>query len=127
MRCKTCGHEIAIPSNTIKVKELKIDVEVNVHDKGKKLSEIEIPKGWRLLTINEVIFLANSEHAQTLKMDLSSSQDDFFFEQPFECNRNKGYIAWFCAYSGGAGLVCGGGPRNSGSALGVRFCRDVKK
>ncbi len=45
-KCRTHGQEIAIQEGkTIKIPELKIEVETEIHDKGKKLSGINIPKG----------------------------------------------------------------------------------
>ncbi len=115
MKCKSCGHEIK-KMNTIKIKELKIEVEINIHDKNKKLSDIEIPKGWRLLKVNEIIFLKNNYEK---KLNLEDTWE--FIEQPFK----QDYVARFCASAGRAGLGCDGYPDGTYSSLGVRFCKDI--
>ena len=120
MKCKLCGAEIITPTKTIKIKELKIEVETQIHDKGNKLSDIKIPKGWRLLKAQEVITLHN-KYAKELNMLVTWE----FIEQPFELNKQKSYVARFVAVSDGAYLYCGRGPEFSGSSLGVRFCKDI--
>ena len=117
-KCKTCGHEIKEIS--IKIKELKIEVETQIHDRGKKLSDIEIPKGWRLLKAEEIIFLFNNYEK---KLNLSYTWE--FIEQPFNKFKDK-LVAWFLADSGRAYLYCGGYPGGSSSSLGVRFCKEIK-
>jgi len=115
------GHEIE-ERKTLKVEELKIEVETEIHDKGKMLSEIEIPKGWRLLTIQEVIFLFNN---YLRKLNMNNTCE--FIEQQLNFNRKKNYIARFVADSGGAYLFCDGGASCAGASLGVRFCRDLQE
>ncbi len=109
------------------IPELKISVEVEVHDKDKSWDDLNLSEREdELLTSEEVIWLANSKYAKQLKMDGTSSKDDFFFKQPFDLSRKNGYVAGFCADSGCAGLDCGGGSSGSGSGLGVRFVRRTK-
>ena len=106
---------------TIKIKELNIEVETEIHDKNKILSEIRIPKGWRLLTVNEIIWLHNSKYKKQLNLEDTWE----FIKQPFKIN--KDYVARFGAISVWAGLDC---DRNSGirdDSLGVRFCKDIKE
>jgi hypothetical protein len=69
--------------------------------------------------------LANSKYAKQLKMDGSSSKDDFFIQQLFDLNRKNGYVARFYAGSVYADLGCGGHADDSDSALGVRFVRKL--
>ena len=120
MKCKLCGAEIITPTKTIKIKELKIEVETQIHDKGNKLSDIKIPKGWRLLKAQEVITLHN-KYAKELNM-LDTWE---FTEQPFELNKQKSYVARFIAFSDRAFLFRGRDPEYSSSSLGVRFCKDI--
>ena len=105
----------------MKIPELKIEVELEIHDKGKYLKDIEIPKGLRLLKINEIIFLYNN-----YKKELNMENTWEFFEQPFTEYKNKNYNARLDAYGSGAGLYCGRDPGDSDSSLGVRFCREIK-
>ena len=118
MKCKTCGHEIE--NKTIKVDG--VEYETETHDFNKKLSDIEIPKGWRLWTSEECIKLNNKVK---LRKQLNLEDCWFFIEQPFLFN-NK-LVAWFSANSDRAYLNCSGGPAYTYSSLGVRFCRSVKK
>ncbi len=110
------------------IPELKISVEIEVHNKNKSWDDLGLSKKEdQLLTSEQCIWLANSKYAKQLKMDGSSSKDDFFIKQPFDLNRKNGYVAWFYADSGYCGLDCDRDSRYSGSDLGVRFVRKVKK
>jgi hypothetical protein len=103
------------------------EVELNVHDKGKSYDDLGLKdKEEQLLTVEQCIALANSKYAIQLKMDGSSSSDDFFIKQPLNRNKEKGYVADF--YSGRFGSVFDSG-RDSGDAdvyRGVRFVRKKK-
>ena len=123
-KCKYCGKEIE-EVKWLKVPELKIEVELEVHDKSKSWDELKLDKREKeLLTVEEAIWLANSEYADELKM--FSGEDDFFIQQPFKRNRKINYIAGFVAYSAGAALYCLRHPDGSLSSLGVRFKRKLK-
>ena len=109
------------------IPELKISVEVEVHNKDKSYDDLGLSKREdELLTSEEVIWLANSKYAKQLKMDGSSSKDDFFFKQPFDLSRKNGYVARFYAGSIFANLDCFGCSSDSGFYLGVRFVRRSK-
>ena len=72
------------------------EVELNVHDKNKSWDDLGLKdKEDQLLTVEQCIALANSKYASQLKMDGTSSSDDFFIRQPFNTNRAKGYVAGF--------------------------------
>ncbi len=108
--------------------ELNISVEIEVHDKDKSWDELGLKdREDELLTSEQCIWLANSKYAKQLKMDGSSSKDDFFIKQPFDLNRKNGYVARFNAYSDCANLGCGRDSSYSGSDLGVRFVRKISK
>ena len=110
------------------IPELKISVEIEVHDKNKSWDELNLKdREKELLTAEQCIWLANSKYAKELKMDGSSTKDDFFIQQPFNLSRKNGYVAGFYVDSGYAGLGCGRGSDDSSSALGVRFARKIKK
>ena len=106
--------------STLIIKELKIEVETKIHDKDKCLKDITIPKGWRLLTSNEIIFLFNNYEKE---LNLKDTWE--FIEQPFKLNKEEGYVARFYAYSGRASFGCDWDPDNHFAGLGVRFCRDI--
>jgi hypothetical protein len=128
-----------VKDGLLDVPELEIEVEIEVSYKGKSYNEImvlpevqeKIKKGWRLLYtirpddyVNEVAFLENNEsYPKILKMDGSSTKDDFFVNQMYKRNLNNGYVARFCSGSVWSGLDCFGDPDGSNSDLGVRFCR----
>ena len=104
---------------TIKINN--VEYECNTHDFNKTLSEIKIPKEWRLWTAEECIELHNSKYKKKLNLDNCW----FFIKQPFNFNKKK-RVARFFAVSGRAVLDCDGGPSNSFYSLGVRFARDLK-
>ena len=109
------------------IPELKISVEIDVHDKDKSYDDLGLSKREEeLLTYEEVIWLANSKYAKQLKMDGSSSKDEFFLKQPFDLSRKNGYVARFYADSDCADLDCDVYSYGSGSYLGVRFVRRTK-
>ncbi len=111
-------------SKWLKIPELKIEVEIEVHDKDKSWDELGLKdREKELLTAEQTIWLANSKYAKQLKMDGSSSSDDFFIQQPFDLSRKNGYVARFIADSGYAYLNCDRNSVNSYSNLGVRFVR----
>ena len=106
------------------IPELEFSIEIEVHDKGKSWDKLNLSdREKELLTAEQCIWLANSKYAKTLKMDGSSSEDDFFIQQPFNLNRKNNYVARFCADSVYAYLDCDRDSDYSNSALGVRFVR----
>ena len=110
------------------VPELGISVEIEVHDKNKSWDKLSLKdREKELLTAEQSIWLANSKYAKQLKMDGSSSEDDFFIQQPFNLNRKKGYVAWFVVDSSCAVLYSFRYSGDSGSTLGVRFSRKILK
>ena len=126
---KKKGYKVIAPNEIsnegwLDIPELKISVEIEVHDKNKSWDKLNLSKREKeLLTVEQCIWLANSKYAKTLKMDGSSSEDDFFIQQPFNLNRKNGYVAWFYMNSDSADLVCRYYSDGSYSTLGVRFCR----
>jgi hypothetical protein len=101
------------------------EVELMVHDKGKSWDTLGLKdKEDQLLTVEQCIALANSKYAVQLKMDGSSSSDDFFIKQPFNRNREKGYVAGFVSGRGGSYF---GSVGDSGDAIDCRGVRFVRK
>ncbi len=110
------------------IPELKISVEIEVHDKNKSWDNLGLSeKEDQLLTSEQCIWLANSKYAKQLKMDGSSTKDDFFIKQPFDLNKKNGYVARFIAYSDYCYLNCYWDSDGSGSYLGVRFAKKISK
>lgn len=110
-------------SKWLEIPELKIEVEIDVHDKNKSWDELGLKdRESELLTAEQTIWLANSKYAKKLKMDGSSSSDDFFIQQPFNLSRKNGYVARFGAGSASA-WDSAWDSDYSYSALGVRFVR----
>ena len=107
------------PDTNNKMKTIIVDgceFETTTHHLNKTLSEIEIPKGWRLLKPSEAMMLWEIEHFVSW----------FFVEQTIKKNIGK-YVARFSADSDWAILNCCRDPTDRNAGLGVRFCRDIKK
>lgn len=110
----------------ISIPETDLEVTKNVLYKGKSYNEIMKLKKpeEELLTLKIIgIICENPTLLKELKMDSSSTKDDFFFKQPFPQNEARGYVARFDAGSDCAILNCGGVSGISDSSLGVRFIR----
>jgi hypothetical protein len=106
------------------------EVTKNVLYKGKTYEEIMLLKKpeEELLTLKLIgAICENPELVKELKMDSSSTKDDFFFKQPFPQNEKLGRVAWFYANSGCAYLYCDEGADGSNSSLGVRFAKKILK
>ena len=102
----------------VKFENLGIEVDFAQEQNGKKFSEIQIRKGWRLLKLKELEEVMNYIMENHIKI-LS------YFEQPIIKLKND-YVARFIAYSDGANLYYYRNPESSNSSLGVIFCRDIK-
>lgn len=112
--CKICGHEVQV-NKTLLING--IEYETETHDFNKELSNIPIPKGWRLWKASDF------ENFSLVDWDKLNLKDSWFFiEYPFAFNPNN-YVARFYADSGRAFLGCGGNPSFTVAGLGVRFCR----
>ena len=95
-----------------------VEYELEQHDNGKRLSEIKIPKGWRLLLPSEAMML--------YERGLIDKSFWFYVQQINKEGEKKGNVARFCAVSDGAVLVCGRDPSYTDASLGVLFCKDLK-
>ncbi len=109
---------------TIVIEELNIEVETYVHDKGKKLLDIKIPEGWRLLTIQELIFLHNNKKYRD-QLNMENTWE--FIEQPLEFNKEKGQVVGFYSSPFGATFYCNRSPIDPIPSMGIRLCRDLNK
>ena len=116
-------------SEWIKIPNTNYEITKNVLHKGKsydKIIKLKKPEE-ELLTLKIIgIICEHPNLLKELKMDSSSTNDDFFFKQPFPQNEKKGYVARFYANSGYAGLNCDVYSVDSDSYLGVRFVRKLK-
>ena len=116
-------------SEWIKIPGTNYEVTKNVLYKEKSFNEIiKLKKPEEeLLTLKIIgIICEHPDLIKELKMDSSSTKDDFFFKQPFPQNKKKDYIAWFFADSDCACLYCGVYSSYSVSDLGVRWVRKTK-
>jgi len=129
----------SINGKLLDVPELGLEIEIEVTHKGKSYDKImaipevqeKMKNGWRLLYairpedyVNEVGFLENNPtYSKVLKMDGSSTKDDFFISQMFKRNKANGYVAGFFANSDFSVLNSDGDSDDSNSYLGVRFAR----
>ena len=116
MKCPHCKKETS--TKLVKFKGLKIEVDFEQKFNGKKFKNIKIPKGWRLLRIEEVGEIMN--YALENNLDVWS-----FFEQPIKKYKDK-KVARFYARSDDCDLDCDRDSGGSDSDLGVIFCRSIK-
>jgi hypothetical protein len=95
-----------------------IEYELKQHDNNKMLSEIIIPKGWRLLLPSEAMML--------YERNLIDNTFWFYVQQTNKIEKENGNVAGFDAGSGWAGLNCYWAPSDSDDSLGVILCKDLK-
>lgn len=100
------------------------EVETKIHHLDKTYAECEVdcPKGWEMATYEVLQWLRNSEHRN--KFNLLNTWE--FVQQPDKINKEKGFVAWFCAGSVRSDLGCCRDASNRLGALGVRYMRKVK-
>ena len=103
----------------VKFPNLKIEVKFEQEQNGILFEKIEIPKDCRMLRLKELGEVIN--YIIVNNLDIWS-----YFEQPIKRFEEK-YTAGFFAFSDWVGLGCIRNPENSDSALGVIFCREMKK
>lgn len=121
------------PTEWIQVPGTDYEVTKEVLHKGKSYDKLKAEFGEdylneNLLTLKQIGEICeHPELLKELKMDSSSTKDDFFFKQPFPQNTQRGYVARFVAYSGDAYLDCRTYSDYSVSSLGVRFARKILK
>ena len=94
-----------------------VEYELEQHDNGKKLSEIKIPNGYRLLLPSEAMML--------YEKGLIGDSFWFFVEQTNKDEKKKGNVARFDAGSDWAGLSCYWVPSGADSGLGVIFAHNL--
>ena len=109
------------PHYNQEMKTLRIDnteYELTQHDNGKRLDEIKIPKGYRLLKPWE---------AQRL-WDLGFLRNNWIYVEQLNLEKKEeGHVAGFYAISDRAFLDCDRYPSNADSNLGVIFARDLEE
>jgi hypothetical protein len=97
--------------------------ETKDHDFDKHLKDMSIPKNKELWTSEDCIKSYNNLKFRKL---LNLNDCWFYIKQPFDFNKEQGFVARFNASSDRAYLNCNGSPTDSGASLGVRFKWRVK-
>lgn len=113
MKCQHCNQEV---KKTIVINN--VEYELEQHDNGKRLKDIEVPKGWRLLLPSEAMML--------YEKGLIDGNFYFFVKQTNKEEESMKSVARFYAYSGSAYLSCNWVPSSTFDGLGVIFCRDLE-
>lgn len=125
--------ESLVENNTIwiKIPNTIYEIEKEVHHKDYSMDKLKEEFGEEYLeehlpTLKLLAEIFEHEDLmKELKMDCSSTEDDFYFKQPIPKNREKGYVAWFYADSDFADLDFDGDSWYSYSGRGVRFVRKI--
>src|SRR3990167_9965288 len=91
MKCDSCQN--GINNEWVKISELKIAVQRERRQLGISFKDIVVPRGLRLLTVTEAVWLCNSKYAKELGMNTGTGWYEYI-EQPFEANKGK-WAAWF--------------------------------
>ena len=117
-------------SDWVKIPELGIEVQSKIHHKNKSYNELVEEFGKEFLeenlpTYKQLQDLRNLEHNGKYKLGLIDTWE--FVKQEDEISKKNGYVAWFFAGSGYAGLYCDRSSGGSGSDLGVRFVKKENK
>lgn len=110
--------EVETPTGSYKIK-----LATKVVQHGKTFNEIVIPPGWRLLELEEVKQVANSNIWREI-LNLKLGNNNFYFNQPFEVNKNL--ASWLGCSSSGFYLVADSNLSGSSAARGALFCQDVE-
>ena len=115
--------------NQLQKENDKIEIQTKIHHKGKSYDELKEEFGEEYLeahlpTYNQLQILRNLEHEKRYKLGLIDTWE--FVKQEDVISKKNGYVAWFYADSGCAGLDCDGDSSGSSSDLGVRFVRRTK-
>lgn len=115
--CPKCGYKISV--DTFVIKELNIECESKISEESYRFKDVKIPNGWRLLRVEEAIWLANNK-PEIFEKDI------IWIEQPLDKNKGK-YSAWFDCESDDF-VVVGECNLNSNDAPSrVLLCRDLKE
>jgi len=113
-------------NKTIKIKELNIKVETELHTEMNKIDKINIPKGWRLLTLSEWLFIYNKYRD---KINYGGIPDEII-SQPIEEIKDKYpyWNVWFWDHDFRSVLSGSNGSLSCDDRVrGVRFCREIKR
>ena len=117
--CENCGHEL---NKTIKIEELGIEIQDKVTQHNTSFNDLKINKPWRLLVIEEAIYVANN-YAEEL--DLYSGNNNFWIKQPFKKNEKNKWVAGLDYVGGGLHVVGGNNMDDHVRSRGVLLCRDL--
>src|SRR3990167_2389650 len=121
MKCEDCKPEV---NEWVKIQELKIEVQRERHSLGLAFKDIVVPKGLRLLTKKEILWLYESEYAEQLGlMMLKTGYWEEYIEQFIPENKGK-TAAWFGCGSINLNLDGDDDLYGYGAGRGVRFVTD---
>jgi len=112
---------------TIKIKELGLEIEKELHREMGRFKDIKIPKGWRLLTISEFLEIWNNHRS---KFNFDGDRFDEMIKQPLKdkVKNYPFYNVWLGGFGDRSGLNGDDGNLGYGDgSRGVRFCRELKK
>ena len=117
-------------SDWVKIPELGIEIQSKIHHKNKSYNKLVEEFGKEFLeenlpTYKQLQDLRNLEHNGKYKLGLIDTWE--FVKQEDEISKKNGYVARFIAYSDYCYLGCDWVYDYSGSDLGVRFVRGIKK
>lgn len=124
MKCKCCGTELPDAPEWVKLNE-NVEIESKIHDMGIAFKDIKIPKGCRLLTVQEIIELANNEKLRKL---IFSTHTGIFIKQYYKQNE-KEYCAsaWLGCNNSFFSLNSNDYLGGDGASRGVLFAGNVRK
>ena len=110
---------------TIKIKELKIEIETNIHHNGQTYAKCEkdCPKEWQIATY-EILQKLRNNKKYIDKLNLRYTWE--FVQNPDNISKSNKYVARFVAYSVWAVLSCDWNPDYSYSWLGVRYFKKLE-
>jgi len=112
---------------TIKIKELGLEIEKELHKEMEMIKDIKIPKGWRLLTMSEFLEVWNNHRS---KFDFNGDRFDEIIKQPLKdgIKDYPFYNVWLNRLDIRSGLLGNlGDLYYDDRSRGVRFCRELKK
>jgi hypothetical protein len=114
---------------TIEIKELNIEVEYEGHSEMNYVSKIEIPKGWRLLTLSEFLHIYNN-YQDKFNWGMDKYADEIVKQPIKKSEKDYPYWnVWFRRLDGSrSGLNGNNRLLDNGydRVRGVRFARDLK-